>query len=404
MGGYLDRMAAKARSTDAFAALEEPKTIVWIVIAWTWGSAVNGGVIATIFFAFDEPAVGWAATALGLLFAACWFVFAFTGSVRSTFGLAIASAMAVDTYTHVVMGGYANSGGFFFWGVGVTVVAALALPRAMALAVGGYWVGVAVVFAFLEGSLSSAREAPNPDLPAVMFAYTMVLMTLMLVPVVAYLLARLRTERRRAEDLLLNVLPASIARRLKESPEVIADDFEECTVLFADIVGFTAHSRAIPADALIAQLNAVFSAFDELTERRGVQKIKTIGDGYMAVAGVPEPREDHIEACCHLALDMQEAMLQLARSGPALELRIGINTGPAVAGVIGTSRFSYDLWGDTVNMASRMESYGEPGKIQVSQRVVDRASAAFRFERAGQADLKGFGPTDAFYLIGANAG
>ncbi len=395
MDSYIDRLASRASLTDAFATLEEPRTIVWVAIAWTWGSAANTAIMATIFFSFGETSVGWANIVLAFVFASCWFVFAWSGSLRATFALGIATATAHNLYVHVAMGGYANSGAFISWGAGVTVVAALALPRAWAIAVGAVWSIAAIVFGFLEEGLKAGRPGPDPGLPAFMFPYTMVMMALMLTPVVTYLLSRLAAERERSEGLLLNVLPESIAQRLKTSPGVIADDFSECTVLFADIVGFSAHGREVAAKQLIEELDTIFSEFDRLAESRGAQKIKTIGDGYMVVAGVPDPRDDHLEIICALALDM-------VGSAPAgLQVRIGINTGPVVAGIIGTSRFSYDLWGTTVNLASRMESYGEPGRIQVTTVVRDQAADRFHFEPAGVVDLKGFGPTEAHYLVRA---
>ncbi len=394
MSGYFDRLASRARLEGSFATLEEPRAIVWIVIIWTWGSALNTAAIASVFFGFAEPEAGWASTALAAVFAACWFVFALSGRVRAAFAVAIAAAIAVDTYIHLTMGGYANSGGFFFWGVGVTVVSTLALPRAWAIAVGSYWVGAAWLFGVIEEGLRAGRAAPEPGLPAVMFPYTVTAMTVLLVPAMAYLLTRLASERERAEGLLLNVLPPSIAMRLKAAPGPIADDISECTVLFADIVGFTARTRQTSAAELVEQLNEVFSRFDRLAERHGAQKIKTIGDGYMVVAGVPDPVADHLEVGCGLALDM------LASSPEGMNLRIGMSTGPVVAGIIGTSRFSYDLWGNTVNMASRMESHGEPGRIQVTREVRQGAGAGFTFEPGGTVDLKGIGPTEVFFLTG----
>jgi len=169
------------------------------------------------------------------------------------------------------------------------------------------------------------------------------------------------------EDLLYNIMPSPIAQRLKLQESLIADSFDEVTVLFADLVNFTELSAQIPATQLVDLLNKIFSVFDHLTQKHGLEKIKTIGDAYMVVGGLPTPRPDHAEAVVEMALDMQQAITRFQHNdGKPFDLRIGINTGPVVAGVIGTKKFAYDLWGDTVNVASRMESQGVAGSIQVT--------------------------------------
>ncbi|MCL4288338.1 MAG: adenylate/guanylate cyclase domain-containing protein [Thermoleophilia bacterium] len=172
----------------------------------------------------------------------------------------------------------------------------------------------------------------------------------------------LELEQARSERLLLNVLPGPVAARLKSRPGVIADHHPSVTVLFADLIGFTRLAERLPADELVAVLDRVFARWDALAAERGVEKIKTIGDAYMAAAGVPEPRADHVEAVASLALAMRPELERCGReAGLELGIRAGIDTGPVVAGVIGQSRFIYDLWGDTVNTASRMESHAPPG-------------------------------------------
>jgi class 3 adenylate cyclase len=211
----------------------------------------------------------------------------------------------------------------------------------------------------------------------------------------------LNLEREKSERLLLNVLPDSIAARLKQTQGVIADDFPEVTVLFADIVDFTGRSQRITPEQVVEVLNDLFSAFDRLTRQRGLEKIKTIGDAYMVVGGLPEPRPDHAEAVAEMALAILEEVA--GRSDPdgrPLAVRIGIDTGPVVAGVIGTSRFSYDLWGDTVNTASRMESHGVPGCIQVTGRTYRRLCDRYRFQRRGPIPVKGKGEIVTYLLVG----
>ncbi|HEX2157659.1 MAG TPA: adenylate/guanylate cyclase domain-containing protein [Actinomycetes bacterium] len=212
----------------------------------------------------------------------------------------------------------------------------------------------------------------------------------------------LLAERERSERLLLNVLPAPIAARLKQGEEVIADGFPEVTVLFADLVDFTRRSQDTTPERVVRVLDELFTALDRLAERHGLEKIKTVGDAYMAVGGLPQPRPDHAEAVADMALAVREEVPRhLDPGGRPLQVRIGIDTGPVVAGVIGTSKFSYDLWGDTVNVASRMESNGVPGCIQVTDRVRRRLRGGpYRFERRGPVQVKGKGELVTWFLVG----
>jgi class 3 adenylate cyclase len=212
---------------------------------------------------------------------------------------------------------------------------------------------------------------------------------------------RAESERQRADDLLLNILPEEIADRLKAQKRTIADNFEEVTVLFADVVNFTGLSARMTPEALVNTLDTVFTCFDRLTERHGLEKIKTIGDAYMVVAGVPTPQPDHLDRMARMALGMQEALRDWESAhGLPIQVRIGIHTGPAVAGVIGTKKFAYDLWGDTVNTASRMESHGVPACIQVTDAVYQRLRDAYVFEPRGEIEVKGKGPVRAYLLRG----
>jgi PAS domain S-box-containing protein len=211
----------------------------------------------------------------------------------------------------------------------------------------------------------------------------------------------LRKQQQQTEKLLLNILPEPIAERLKLEPSTIADSFEEVSVLFADLVGFTAFSAERSAKELVEILNLIFSKFDRLAEKHGLEKIKTIGDAYMVVAGLPTPRTDHAEAIAQMALDMQQAIVNLsAEMGEAFSIRIGINSGSVVAGVIGIKKFSYDLWGDTVNTASRMESQGIPGAIQVTAQTYERLRDNYLFEERGVIRVKGKGEMTTYLLTG----
>lgn len=212
------------------------------------------------------------------------------------------------------------------------------------------------------------------------------------------------TANEQNEALLRNMLPAAIVARLKARPGAVADRYAEATVMFVDIVGFTVMSSALTPESLVSFLNKLFSRLDELTTSHGLEKIKTIGDAYMVAGGLPEPRADHAEAVARLALDVR-ALVTATKTpnGSRLSVRIGIHSGPVVAGVIGATKLTYDLWGDTVNTASRMESHGEPGMIQVSEATYARLVGLFELEPRGSLSVKGKGEMKAYALVGPRA-
>jgi class 3 adenylate cyclase len=283
-------------------------------------------------------------------------------------------------------------------------------PGIAAPAVGSYVAlhQVLVLRSYHDGTLATSEVWINSAIPWVAF------LTGLLVCCVLMRLSRdafrrervieeqqhlIAAERERSEALLHNMLPDRVAEQLKTSDEPIADFFPEVTVLFADIVGFTEMASAVPPRRLVALLNEVFSRFDALTAARGAEKIKTIGDAYMAVAGVPEPCADHAETIADLALDMRGALGGIEeRTGVAIRCRFGLATGPAVAGVIGQQRFAYDLWGNTVNMAARMESHGVAGRIQVTAAARDRLDGTHVLEPRGRIDIKGVGALETYFL------
>jgi adenylate cyclase len=212
---------------------------------------------------------------------------------------------------------------------------------------------------------------------------------------------KLVLEQERSERLLLNVLPRSIAERLKASQAIIADAFPDVTVLFADIVGFTPLAERMSPDELVRLLDELFSDFDELAECYGLEKIKTIGDAYMVAGGLPVERPDHAQAIAEMALDMNDAVAKRSSVlGNDFALRIGVDSGAVVAGVIGRRKFIYDLWGDTVNTASRMESHGAPGRIHVTTRVHDTLASSYEFEPRGEIEIKGKGRMTTYFLVG----
>jgi len=211
---------------------------------------------------------------------------------------------------------------------------------------------------------------------------------------------RLRAEQEKSESLLLSILPKPVADRLKKGESTIVDAFADVTVLFADLVDFTRLSANLSPTELVKSLNEIFSEFDQLVDARKLEKIKTVGDSYMAVGGLPTERSDHAEAVVGLALDMQSAIAGInLRHGSSFQLRIGIASGPVIAGIIGRRKFIYDLWGDTVNSASRMETQGPAGGIQVTQSTFDKISGAFECRERGLVEIKGKGGMPTYLVV-----
>lgn len=209
-------------------------------------------------------------------------------------------------------------------------------------------------------------------------------------------------EKEKIEELLLNILPQPIADRFKNNRTLLAEGYQSVSVLFADIVGFTKFSEEVAPENLVKFLNHIFSEFDNLTEIFGLEKIKTIGDAYMVAGGVPTYSANHLQKTCLMALKMQETIAQIkSPDGEPLRMRIGINTGPVTAGVIGVKKFIYDLWGDTVNTASRMESHGESGTIHITGEVYELIKNEFKCKVRGLIDVKGKGTMTTYFLMGA---
>jgi len=294
------------------------------------------------------------------------------------------------------LGGFLASSGVMLWALVSPLGALVFSPRPLPLFSG--YLALTVISGVVEPFLTPAAI---PEWVNVAFF----VLNIGGVSTVVYFLLRyfmrgLALERQKSETLLLNVLPASIARRLKGGERPLADRFEEAAVLFADMVDFTPMSEHLTPEEVVEMLDGLFSEFDVIAERRQLEKIKTVGDAYMVVGGLPEPRPDAAEAVAEMALEMQDMVAGYrTSSGETLRLRIGIDIGPVVAGVIGRRKFTYDLWGDTVNTASRMESHGIPGQIQVTPNAYERLRHHYRFQAREPMEVKGKGRIVPYLLL-----
>jgi adenylate cyclase len=298
---------------------------------------------------------------------------------------------------------------FYFLIAAVAAVMVVGIER-IGLAIAAAAIGISLVIA-LQFTVPRDTGAEPPWFITVGFIVNTIAAGALAVAIVWYGLrqiasaeAAMEQEYQRSEALLANILPASIAERLKDgSRSVIADRYDDASILFADVAGYTERASDTSPEELVAFLDDLYTSLDALVTRHGLEKVKTSGDAYMVVSGVPQPRPDHLEALAHLALDIADTVAGLTDSrGRAVPLRIGLASGPVVAGVVGSQRFFYDVWGDAVNVASRMESTAAVGRIQLPQSVYQRLSDRFLFEERGDVDVKGKGVIRTWYLVGRN--
>jgi class 3 adenylate cyclase len=311
------------------------------------------------------------------------------------------------------LGGFANGSAVAAWAGITPVLAYLFGVRSQA------WLGTFIVLlaasAAMESALAAHAPHINTDVRAAMWVMNLAGPSIAAFLALEYFTGQrdrsraalaeehrlLEDERDRSEQLLLNILPAPIAKQLRDGHTTIADSKSEVSILFADLVGFTPLAEALGPNTLVDLLNDVFSGFDDLADASGLEKIKTVGDAYMVAGGIPSPRPDHLGAVLEMAQRMGAVVASVGdRYGQTLQLRIGIDSGPVVAGVIGRRKFSYDLWGDTVNSASRMEYHGLPGRIHVTERVARAAHCDYEFEARGSIEIKGKGAMRTYLLVG----
>jgi adenylate cyclase len=306
----------------------------------------------------------------------------------------------------VVLGGFTASGGVILWGLGFPVAIGVLLwgYRTTLYWFAAYVVNV-VIAVSLEPSLTPTSNVPDA-VNSLILAINILLMSAVMVAIFGYFISQrdlafrlLHGEQVKSENLLLNILPSEIAAILKNENRTIADYYEGASILFADVVNFTPLSASMTPVELVNLLNEVFSHFDTLVESYGLEKIKTIGDCYMVASGVPRPRVDHAQALVRMALDMQKYVNEHRFGDRQLRFRMGINSGAVVAGVIGRKKFIYDLWGDAVNTASRMESHGDSGSIQITRATYELIQDDFACEAKGTIQVKGKGEMETWHVV-----
>ena len=376
------------------AVLIAPVSVVWGILYLALGSAV--GIAPLVYCAISVASL---------------VVFARTKSFRFLLLVQLVAILVAPTAGgQMLVGGFLPSGAVGLWGILAPLGALVFLEVRQAV---GWFVAFLAVFV-VTGILGEVLFT-DAGLP-VGFTSTMLPLNVIGAGSVAFTLlavfadqrnaalTALRAEQEKSEDLLLRVLPRPIAERLKGSQQTIADQFVAASILFADVVDFTPLAQRLPPTDVVGFLDHLFSQFDALVERHGLEKVKTIGDCYMAVAGVPDPSPDHARRAALLALGMRDVVRTSAVAGrPGFELRIGINSGPVVGGVIGRKRFLYDLWGDAVNTASRMESHGTPGEIQITRATYELLKDEFVCRRRGTIPVKGKGRMETWYLVGSRS-
>jgi adenylate cyclase len=367
-----------------------PVSVVWGALYLAFGSPV--GVVPLVYF---------------VVLLAGILMFARTRDFPRLLLVGQVDILLAPTLSMIPLGGFVEAGGVGLWGI-LAPLAALVFSDVRSAT---RWFAAWVVV-FLGSGIAGEIIGPVWDPLPGWFTSAMLALNIAVGGTIVFILlavfarersdalAALRVEQAKAENLLLNILPSSIADKLKAQTQPIADQFGEASILFADVVDFTPWSEPLAPATVVGYLDHLFSRFDDLADRYGLEKIKTIGDCYMVAAGVPTPRPDHARALALMAFDMLEVMHSEDEVGQlGLELRVGINSGPVVAGVIGRKRFLYDLWGDAVNTASRMESHGTAGRIQITRATYELLADEFECEPRGPIPVKGKGEIEAWYLV-----
>jgi len=376
-------------------------SIMFIAAGLLWG---------LMYFGLGQTTAGWIPFGYGLFSLLSLIFFAATGSYRIFRFSQLVLILLLPFLLMLALGGYVNGSAVVLWGI-VSPMGALVFDepgRAPAWFLG--YLALVILSGLLQPYLRQSNSLSAQQILLFFVLNLGAVSSIVFILLFTFvrqrnaLLALLRVEQAKSENLLLNILPPEIAAILKNEERTIADQFPSASILFADMVGFTPLSAVMSPAAMVELLNEVFTYFDGLVDKYGLEKIRTIGDSYMVAAGVPRPRPDHAQALARMALDMRQYVL----TDPVcvrrqISFRIGINSGPVVAGVIGRKKFIYDLWGDAVNTASRMESHGAPGCIQITRETYVLIRDEFVCEPRGTIQVKGKGEMETWFLVAARS-
>jgi adenylate cyclase len=404
----LDRLLVVIRRVGAEAGdSEEARMQKTLLIGASLMFILAGLLWGGIYIAFDEPLAGAVPISYALFSSLSIFLFGLTHRYRLFLFSQLLLILLLPFLLQLALGGVINSSAVILWSLICPLGALLIGQRHHA----PWWFLAFLGLVIISGVIQPDAPPTNNLPPWLVIAFFVA--NIGAVSTVAFILLHyfvgqetrflrlLRLEQEKSENLLQNVLPKEIAAILKDNDETIAEHYDSVSILFADIVGFTKLSTVLPAKELVEKLNLIFSKFDTLVGTYGLEKIKTIGDAYMVACGLPVPRADHVKVAAEFALRMQDVMNKVENDqGNVFQIRVGIHTGPVVAGVIGTRKFAYDVWGDTVNTASRMESHGIPGEIQVSEEIYHVLKDSFTFKERGWVEIKGKGKMQTYLLKG----
>lgn len=387
---------------------ERIRKTMLVAFAMMIGSAAV--VWGVIYVLFDEPLAG----SIPLIYAMGSFVsvtvFAFTKKFRWFRFTQLLLVLLLPFALMEVLGGFVLGSAVIIWALLCPLGALMFAERKQAV----WWLLTYGFLLLVSGVLEFSGDGENHLPKAVVNAFFV--MNVLGPSLIAFFMlqyfsgqkdsamALLSDEQAKSESLLLNVLPAEIAEELKRTNRTVAQHHDAVSILFADVVGSTSLTVEYEPERMVEMLNVVFSYFDTLTDKYGLEKIRTIGDNYMVASGVPRPRDDHAIALANMALDMNAYITHKPDGATPLRFRIGMNTGSVVAGVIGQQKFHYDIWGDSVNTASRMESHGEPGKIQITREMYELLGNDFVCAPRGLVDIKGKGEMETWWLEGRISG
>ena len=365
------------------AVLILPISLVWGVLYLALGAP--SGVVAFAYMVVSVVSIG---------------LFARTRNFELLLSIQLLDITLAPTLSMFPTAGFLSSGAVGLWGI-LGPLGALVFSTVRSSIRWFVLFAVAFLAAGIAGELTGGLSQLPRWFSTTMLALNVVVGGAVVFTLLAVFARQRQDAQERAETLLINILPRSIAEKLKAMPQTIADSFTSASMLFADVVDFTPMAERVPPVRVVEMLDQLFGHFDTLAERYAVEKIKTLGDCYMAASGIPLPRPDHARCLALMALDMLDAVRKHGAVGSlGFELRIGINSGPVVAGVIGRKRFLYDLWGDAVNTAGRMQSDGTPGRIQITRATYELLKDEFVCEPRGNVSIKGKGEMETWYLVG----